>query len=570
MFGSFRRLASLLFIFVVFPALTYGGGSTDDMSDIARLKQAVNNRKYYAYWSRLEAIETLGKIKNKESTEILLGQIDDREPPILEAIAMALGKVRDRECVDMVCEKAVRGKDESVRAYAAWALGMTKSKDAVSSLLRATQDQAVSVKLRAIEAIEQIGEKTPDVMKALVARLDDQSPNVSAAAARALGMLGDQSTIQELEKRNNGKNWLTSAAILEAVARLDQKRIPALAAEGLKSKVPQIRLAAMNACADACVTGEPEVELRNAFFAAAEACLSDSETFVRAAAVRGLLAFRTKECVELLVERLGSETGRLRFDIVSGLRDVTGKEIGFDARDGTTWWDSNGEKFRPAKKDDWKKDTAEVRGDGTQATFFDIPIMSDRVCFIIDMSGSMRSVEEAEGNEAAEVKSAYDKDKEGFLRKVDFAIDEFNKVVDRFKPEVKFSLIIINTEAADQRKRALSKELVPATDGNRKLAREFVVDAWKKLAYLKRGRGDTYDCVAEAFEMPEVDTIVLISDGMPTYGTYVFEENLHMNVAKLNRHRNVAIHTILTGSEGIAPRFMKRLAKDNMGVFKQK
>ena len=58
----------------------------------------------------------------------------------------------------------------------------------------------------------------------------------------------------------------------------------------------------------------------------------------------------------------------------------------------------------------------------------------------------------------------------------------------------------------------------------------------------------------------EVDTIYLLSDGVPSYGTVARDFRVLQEVRRHNRWRRVVIHTILLGTKGTDRKFMASLA----------
>ncbi|MDH3590990.1 MAG: hypothetical protein OER88_03875, partial [Planctomycetota bacterium] len=81
-----------------------------------------------------------------------------------------------------------------------------------------------------------------------------------------------------------------------------------------------------------------------------------------------------------------------------------------------------------------------------------------------------------------------------------------------------------------------------------------------------KGGGAIYDALAAALADPEVDTIYLLSDGVPSYGTIKRSWRVRQEIERANRWRRVVIHTILLGKRGTDVEFMKRLALENGGV----
>ena len=102
-------------------------------------------------------------------------------------------------------------------------------------------------------------------------------------------------------------------------------------------------------------------------------------------------------------------------------------------------------------------------------------------------------------------------------------------------------------------------KLVPATPFN---VRSAIADFEKCLA---RGRGNYYDAAVFALDDPEVDTLLTLSDGVPTGG---FHSDLDLVVPLLlqrNRFRRVAFDTVLVDSPPGHLRRWQILSRDSGG-----
>jgi len=63
----------------------------------------------------------------------------------------------------------------------------------------------------------------------------------------------------------------------------------------------------------------------------------------------------------------------------------------------------------------------------------------------------------------------------------------------------------------------------------------------------------------------KVDTIFFLSDGSPTVGKVIDQDEIRAEVKKANSVRKIVIHTIAIGD--FRKNFMKSLAKENGGVY---
>jgi endonuclease YncB( thermonuclease family) len=190
----------------------------------------------------------------------------------------------------------------------------------------------------------------------------------------------------------------------------------------------------------------------------------------------------------------------------------------------------------------------------TVPTFFGIEIAQKNITFAIDFSGSMKDTVTTP---------------EGLTRtKIDMALTELEKTVQALPPDAKINLIIINTEAKGTERQAFTS-LVPATAENKAKLISHARKVWTRLSQLERGRGDHYDALIQALSDPSVNTIILLSDGVPTYGTYVDPKNIIDRITELNRTRKVTIDTVMTGKGSAGVDFMQKLAEKNNGESSQ-
>ena len=92
---------------------------------------------------------------------------------------------------------------------------------------------------------------------------------------------------------------------------------------------------------------------------------------------------------------------------------------------------------------------------------------------------------------------------------------------------------------------------------------------------------NTWEALRVALRDEDVDTIFFLSDGTPTVGKVVDQDEILAEVRELNRWRRVRIHTVAL-LKGEAPAsmgaeenpaasasFMRRLAEENGGDFRE-
>ncbi|MBI3273191.1 MAG: HEAT repeat domain-containing protein [Planctomycetes bacterium] len=521
--------------------------AADEVDD---LHSALKRKAYGDYWDRLDAARKLGSIGSRRAAEVLCEFLDDAEPPVIEAVVLALSRIKDPEAVKFLSQNALLGgRSEKTRAHAAWALELMKEKDTIPPLLRALGDASVEVRACAANALGAISEK--EVAKPLSEKLSSSSPPpVSVAILHALGRLKENSVYDAVAALFGTSNALVRAAALRAGASLGAEKALEALQKGTTATDAPVRIAALESCQKADF---------EASLAASIKALDDEAWQVRVAAIYTFQRLWDKRSLEPLIARMEKEKGRLRLDIGLMLKDLTGKDIGFDAKSWRGWWEGHKADFEmpPRPKKGQKR---EAKDDGTQAAFFNIPVLSDRVTFVIDYSGSMYKEDPGRGTPDGKTAAAAPK------RKIDLALEELQNVLNRLKPEVRLNLVVMSTEAVNQKCRKAAPQLVPATEENKKRLMDFAKATCKKLEEIKRGRGDMYDSIRDAMADPECDTVFVLSDGRPSSGEVQESVTFFHRIAMDNEFKKVMIHTVLTGTKGIDQEFMDRIAEETNGI----
>ncbi len=299
--------------------------------------------------------------------------------------------------------------------------------------------------------------------------------------------------------------------------------------------------------------------------------LEDTDWRVRSAAVRSLTQHGGNEVVGVLIAQMKKEKGRLLDDLNKILEEFTGKRMQF-ADVWQKWWDSVGHKV-PAKKNPGADTSLKARD---ASAFYGIPTRSDKICFVIDVSGSMRKeVEQIKRRTVTGPGRATERAVEGKTR-FDVARNELKRAIGNLNPKREFSIIYFNQAAKFWR-----PEMEKASPATKKACRKDIA-SW-------RASGITYTLGAlrQAFTMAgvingsskkiqkdgaAVDTIFVLSDGGPTENK--IEEPKSMDpeiilekVREWNRDAGIVIHCIAVHCDEVGTHFLRSLAAQNGGVF---
>ncbi|MEM7166803.1 MAG: VWA domain-containing protein [Planctomycetota bacterium] len=297
---------------------------------------------------------------------------------------------------------------------------------------------------------------------------------------------------------------------------------------------------------------------------------------VQGKAVSGLRKRRSKAAVPLLIDELRElqgERSQLAYAVRQALIAITGHD--FEAiEDWDSWWKVNGASFDPNKVEEGATGVIRRKPDPDRDVprFFGVEIVSRKVLFLIDTSGSMRAFDPLQ-EEAGGTGSDW-----RIRQRIYRARTQLAAAVQKLPGDARFNIISYD----DKFQVFSSKGLVPASKKWKKRATNFAEG-------LKAG-GQTHTDVAfdQAFSDRNVDTIILLTDGAPYHskevGSRILIPQIIEQVRKLNKLRRLKIYTLGFEGRGIYPpgderagqstgggtrmvEFLKQLAKEHRGQY---
>ncbi|MCY3000361.1 MAG: HEAT repeat domain-containing protein [Planctomycetota bacterium] len=344
------------------------------------------------------------------------------------------------------------------------------------------------------------------------------------ATIAMLGASGDKAIEPELSTvLRTGKDPLVLSAAVDALTTL-RKGDPAWTKE-LET-----------------LAGGTEVEVRNAALMQLgklcdkkhvpilAAALGSDDWSTRYAALDGLVALRAPESAGALVEAMQKESGLMLARYAEALWKLSGKPFRTSAQAWKAWWDKEGAGFQPVSLADLAKlETEEemrrLKATTKTAQFFGIRILSHRVVFIIDVSGSMNEM----------LRSEY-VGKQGKPR-IEVAKTELQRCIDSLEPESLFNILVFSSDVDSW----LDGGLTQSGTTGREAAKKFVGTLGAA------GGTNLYDAMRTAFTDKDVDTIIVLSDGEPSVGEITDPQVIRQRVALWNQHRRIVIHTVAVG-----------------------
>ncbi|MGE0710615.1 MAG: VWA domain-containing protein [Planctomycetota bacterium] len=269
--------------------------------------------------------------------------------------------------------------------------------------------------------------------------------------------------------------------------------------------------------------------------------LSDGRPEVLRAVIRAVHARKAGETVPgllSLLEKLEKHPDAWsEHEVQLALVECTGKWFE-KLEDWKQFWAQNAHKGERVATGSAKAamETAE-RAKQPPPKFFGTEIRSERVVFVIDVSGSM------EGERLAKCKA------------------QLTQCISGLTARSSFTVLVYSNQI-----RPWNARLQPATPQNKASAVSFVE------TLRATGNTCTRKAMLQALEVADADTVVLLSDGMPTGtkpdGKAYSEAEVLDDVSAENTRRQREIHTFGFGTKGSQlADFMENLAKKNHGRF---
>ena len=397
------------------------------------------------------------------------------------------------------------------------------------------RDLAPWTRALAVEALAEQGD--PTVRPHLVAALRLREAGVRLAALRALASCGGAEEIQAVRNVLHADEAAVRCAALVTLDRLCRDD-PAWGAERTRLAAdpdPALRIGVAQA-----LTREGAEERAGAELALLAKLVADEDAFVRRTTVAGLGRLRDVRVVPLLIERLETDTLRVREAARAALVGLTGEDHGARPARWKRWWAAEGPGYAlpsPEEVAARRAQRAASRAeDATESRFFGLALGSDRVAFVIDTSGSMDSLTATGRTRLATVAA------------------ELDRTLAGFPPEGRFNLLFF----AD-RVRRWRRALVPRDEEALARAHDFI------RAQRAVGGTGLHAGLVEALEDPEVDTLVLLTDGEPTEGRLIRPDDILADLEVRNELREVVVHCVSVGGDS---RLLRDLSAATGGQYR--
>lgn len=297
-----------------------------------------------------------------------------------------------------------------------------------------------------------------------------------------------------------------------------------------------------------------------------ESYLADEDWRVRSSAARALATLRAREGVQPLIERLEVEQGRQISDIEEALHSLTGRRFHGNVELWRRWWREHGETFEVPDPAELQAEMSEEAREQVGSTFFGIRTESERVLFVLDLSGSMNFSMVPRNNPNDDPGKPFDMPRKGELSRLEAARRELVKALGGIDDGAVFNLVLYASDVW-----AWQDELVEMSPQARAEAVRYIesIDAV--------GGTNIYGALDLALDLagadggesgdpPKIDTIFLLSDGRASVGLTTDADEILAHIRERNRGVGITIHTIgLSGAQDA--HLLRNLAEQNGGVY---
>ncbi|GAB4157964.1 MAG: hypothetical protein Kow00107_07070 [Planctomycetota bacterium] len=504
-------------------------------------------------------------INAKKDAVKKLAPIDD--PRLIEAIVIAYSDEPSRDTVDIdtvyrladealetvrselvaaEMHKQLSHKHWRVRARLTRMLGVLAfpaSRDVLLKLGKTEKDERVLVELS--EALGRF--KDASVVEFL--QKTAMRPANTDIGMRAIVSLSDtglpegMKAIEEIMNANSAHEMIRAEA-LYWFCKNSPQQIRSVVTAALNDKSPAMQVMACDIIAHKKLDG---------FDSKLTELLSAPQWQLRVAATEACGELKVANASAKIIEAWKKAGNADRYGVAAhgALLKITGKSFG------PRWeyWDN----WHAANKDTPK---APAEKEGEYISYHGIQIRSNNICFVFDRSGSMRERVKNKSGYLGEGSMPLDETRMGHIK------GELISSIRKLTNESKFNLV-----AFDHRLAPWKKEQVPASDSNKADAIRWVTGqeakGWTNVFdSLMLGIGRLDDRKTGKMNWNNgPDTVVVLSDGWPSAGTYVDSGRFLWEVRRMNRLRRIVIHTVGIAEE--CDRLLEPLALENRGTFRK-
>ncbi|MBI4881325.1 MAG: HEAT repeat domain-containing protein [Planctomycetes bacterium] len=488
----------------------------------ARLtRQSASDADPYVRAATLEAVIAQEPGAAVERARDVLGY--DEDPRVRRAAIRFLGSRGDAESARFVFETCARlGLEDQREAISSLAALAPEAFGEVIAASPIWDDPRAEGSLRLLGALILAERAEREYGKRLAALASDGDPLVAFAAGLGLDRI-----------EGRGRGLAVERALAKARDREERCRVRTMAiragitdpgltrvlVEELAHRDWRVRAAAADALGGAAA--------EDAVAPLIERLAEEKVWQVRVACLEALGRSRRVAAIDFLIGALDGLAGREHRAARQALARLAGCDAGESGEAWRQWRADHSSGFEPPPPSlaEW----TELDPLADKYAFYGIAVDSERVVFVLDVSGSMQ------GEKLLVLKQ------------------ELGNVIEHLPEAALFNMIFFESQARcwrERMERLTKKNRVAALDAVRYLDAEGGTNLWGAMQ--------------AALADERTDSIYLLSDGQPTVGEIIALPAICARLAERNRHQRVAIHVVLIGYQS---EVLERLARESGGSY---
>jgi len=449
---------------------------------------------------RAAAVEDLGNLDSGAMVGVILKAANDIDPRVVEAAGQALGQMKSDEALEAMTEGLSHKNSKARRAALLGFARTTRTHEpAFARIIELAGNSDDLIRQAAVRAIA--NQKAAPGVSALVAALDDSVPAIRVLAAQALGDMKAKEGASALIGKIDANDWSLQKAAIEALAKI-----------------------------------------------------------------------RVKESVDPLLKKFENDEGLVIEAVYKALVAITGQDYKYRTALWRKWWDRHGVNFKLPTDDEILRAKLKLAKSmegyaKSKRKYHKIETLSRKMIFILDFSTSM-------ADKIVIPPSATDAQRAEYPSRVkmDIAKREMIEILATLDKNVYFNIITFAGRVKPWREGLVS--------GSQKNAAIKFVKRLRTIAPAsgnssgEEQKTNTYGALIAAFGLADkkvpdwkartkVDTIFLVTDGLPTTGVIIEMRKVVAAINEINRTRGIVIHVICFDKEAL--KRLKGLADQSGG-----
>ncbi len=244
------------------------------------------------------------------------------------------------------------------------------------------------------------------------------------------------------------------------------------------------------------------------------------------------------QSVDTLVGLLPKLDGQLKYEAVARLTLRTGENHGADVAAWKEWWTAQNGVVPDVSAAADEPLPVDLPWQRVLPRFFNVPIYSQRVVFVLDHSKSMLSTLEGK-------------------TRLEALQEQFQQVIQRLPETTSFGLIVFN-----DRVDVWQSKLVPASTANKNSAIQSI------YSLQSTGRTAVFDSLEKGLRLDQnVEQIIFLTDGRPTAGKYTKNEDIITAISQMNRYLHTRIDCLGIDTEGPPEDLLKEISRQTYGTY---